>query len=298
MVRRIATDNTAFKLESTDQRRVVWRRFSRHKLALIGLGTVLVLVFLAVFAPWVARRDPYATDFLSIKAPPSGAHILGTDSTGRDVFSRLLFAIRVSLSVGLVSVSIYLTLGTFLGLVAGFYGGPLDSLIMRLADMVLCFPALMIIITMVSLLGPSIYNVMIAIGLFGWPPISRLVRAEVLSLKQRDFVVAARMIGATDRRLVFLHILPNVLAPITVAGTFGMATAILWEAGLSFLGLGVQPPTASWGNMLTAAQSLTILESMPWLWLPPGLAIAISVLSINFIGDGLRDAFDPRMKIM
>jgi peptide/nickel transport system permease protein len=209
------------------------------------------------------------------------------------VFSRLLYAGRVSLAVGIVAVSIYTAIGVVRGVLAGYYGGWVDSTIMRLCDVVLSFPTLIIIITLASVLGPSIYNLMLAIGLLGWPPIARLLRGQLLSLRTTEFVVAARAAGCSDKRLIFRHLLPNAMAPVLVAATFGIAYAILIEAGLSFLGLGVQPPTPSWGNMLTDAQSLTVLESMPWLWLPPGLMIALSVLSINFIGDGLRDALDP-----
>src|SRR5436190_246021 len=189
-----------------------------------------------------------------------------------------------------VAVTIYTVIGVILGSFSGFYGGLVDSVIMRLADVVLSFPSLILIITVVSVLGPSIYNIMLVIGLLGWPPIARIVRALFLSLREREFVLASRTIGVPNVRIIFRHILPNAIAPVIVAATFGMANAILLEAGLSFLGLGVQPPTPSWGNMLKDAQSLTVLESMPWLWIPPGTMIALAVLSINFIGDGLLDA--------
>jgi peptide/nickel transport system permease protein len=256
---------------------------------------LLVLTIAAVGAPLLARHEPYAVDLRFYRAPPGAEHYLGTDASGRDVWSRLLYAGRVSLSVGLVAVSIYTAIGTVLGAVAGYYGRWVDSVSMRLADIVLAFPSLVIIITIVSLLGPSIYNIMLVIGLLGWPPIARIVRGQFLSLREREFVMASRTVGASNPRIIFRHLLPNALAPVIVAATFGMANAVLLEAGLSFLGLGVQPPTPSWGNMLTDAQSLTVLESMPWLWVPPGAMIALAVLSINFIGDGLRDALDPRM---
>jgi peptide/nickel transport system permease protein len=271
----------------------VWERFRGHRLALIGLALLLVLTLAAVGAPILAPQGPFAVDLRFYRQPPGLAHYLGTDSSGRDVWSRLLYAGRVSLSVGLVAVSIYTVIGVVLGAISGFYRGWVDSLVMRLADIVLSFPSLIIIITMVSILGPSIYNVMLVIGLLGWPPIARIVRGQFLSLREREFVLASRTVGASNRRIIFRHILPNALAPVIVAATFGMAGAILLEAGLSFLGLGVQPPTPSWGNMLTDAHSLTVLESMPWLWIPPGFMIALAVLSINFIGDGLRDALDP-----
>jgi len=273
----------------------VWQRFRRHRLATIGAAILLVLVVLAVAAPLIAPYDPYEIDLRAYRKPPSAAHWLGTDSSGRDVLSRVLYAGRISLSVGLVAVSIYIAIGVVLGGLAGFYGGWLDAVIMRLADIVLAFPSLIIIITVVALIGPSVYNVMIVIGCLGWPPIARLVRGNVLSLRERDFVSAARASGAGGGRILARHVLPNAVAPVIVAASFGMAQAILLEAALSFLGLGVQPPTPSWGNMLTDAQSFTVLENMVWLWLPPGLMIALAVLAINFVGDGLRDALDPQV---
>ena len=271
----------------------VWSRFRRHRLALVGAALLVVLVLVAVLAPLVFSLDPYKVDLRAYRKPPTPEHLLGTDASGRDVLARLIFGARVSLSVGVVAVSIYTLLGVVLGAMAGYRGGTVDNVIMRLADIFLAFPRLIIIITLASLVGPSIYNVMLIIGLLGWPPIARIVRGMFLSLREREFVVGARVSGARDTRIMFRHIVPNVLAPVIVAATFGMAGAILLEAGLSFLGLGVQPPMASWGNMLNAAQSLTILEGMPWLWLPPGVMIAITVLSLNFVGDGLRDALDP-----
>jgi peptide/nickel transport system permease protein len=271
----------------------VWQRFRRHRVALVGAGILLILAAGAIAAPVVAGHDPYKVDISAYRTGPTPNHPLGTDSSGRDVFSRLLYAGRVSLSVGLVAVAIYTLIGVMLGAFSGFYGGRVDACVMRLADIVLSFPALILIITVVSVLGPSIYNIMLVIGLLGWPPIARIVRGLFLSLREREFVLASRTVGVSNGRIIFRHMLPNALAPVIVAATFGIANAILLEAGLSFLGLGVQPPTPSWGNMLTDAQSLTVLESMPWLWIPPGTMIALAVISINFLGDGLRDAFDP-----
>jgi peptide/nickel transport system permease protein len=271
----------------------IWARFRRHRLALIGAVILIVLVALALAAPWVAGQDPNVVDLKAYRKPPTAAHLLGTDSSGRDVLARLLFGARISLSVGVVAVSVYTVLGLTLGAISGYYGGLVDSVIMRLADVVMAFPSLVLIITIASVVGPSIYNVMLVIGLLGWPPIARIVRGMFLSLRTREFVLAARASGVDNVRLIRLHMVPNVLAPVIVAATYGMASAILIEAGLSFLGLGVQPPTASWGNMLNAAQSISILEDMPWLWAPPGIMIAITVLSLNFLGDGLRDALDP-----
>jgi len=278
-----------------------WRafrsRFWRHKLAVFGACVVVVLTLIAILADVIAPYDPNAIDLQLARTGPSSSHLLGTDRAGRDVCSRLIHASRVSLSVGLVAVSIYLVIGTALGAVAGYSGGLTGAIIMRVTDMVMAFPALMLILVIVGLVGPSIYNTMGVIGLLGWPPICRLVRAEFLSLRERDFVHAARTLGATAPRIIFRHVLPNTVGILTVAATFGIASAILLEAGLSFLGMGVQPPTASWGNMLIDAQSLAILESMPWLWVPPGLMILISILAINFMGDGLRDALDPKLRL-
>jgi peptide/nickel transport system permease protein len=272
-----------------------WQRFRSHRLAVLGTVMLLFLTVTSILAPVISGIPPTAIDITATRNPPSLDHPLGTDGGGRDVLSRLLHAGRISLSVGLVAVSIYTSIGLILGALAGYYGGWIDSTIMRLADVVLSFPTLLIIITLVSVMGPSIYNIMFAIGLLGWPEIARLLRGNLLTLRERDFVLAARATGATNQRIILRHLIPNAVAPIIVAATFGIASAILLEAALSFLGLGVQPPTPSWGNMLNDAQSLTVLESMPWLWVPAGAMIAIAVLSINFIGDGLRDALDPHL---
>lgn len=272
-----------------------WSRFRRHKLALFGLFVLTMLVLIALLAPVITRHDPLRADIRNRKAPPSAEHWLGTDTAGRDIWARLAYAGRISLSVGVAAVSIYIAIGTVLGTIAGFFGGWVDSTIMRITDMVMSFPSLIIIITVVSFVGPSIYNVMLVIGLLGWPATCRLVRGQVLQIREMEFVTAARCIGASNGRIMFSHILPSVIPYLTVVATLGMAGAILTEAGLSFLGLGVQPPTPSWGNMLTDAQNLTLLEQNPHLWLPPGIMIALTILSINFVGDGLRDALDPRM---
>jgi peptide/nickel transport system permease protein len=272
-------------------------RFVKHRLALAGAVMTAMLVVLALMAAWIAPHDPYKIDLSSYATKPARAHPLGTDLTGRDVLSRLIYAARVSLSVGIVAVAISTAIGAFLGAAAGFYGGHLDGVIMRVTDIVLSFPILVIIITIVAVVGPSIYNVMVVIGLLGWPTVCRIVRGMMLSLRAREYVEAARAVGAADARIIRRHLLPNTIAPVVIAATYGMATAILLEASLSFLGLGVQPPTASWGNMLNDAQSLSVLARMPWMWVPPGLMIALSVLAINFLGDGLRDALDPRIRI-
>jgi peptide/nickel transport system permease protein len=276
------------------ERPQLWRRFSRHRLGLLGLGMLLVLAAASIVGPVLIPYDPYGVDLSHVGMPPSTSHWLGTDLVGRDVLVRLLSAGRVSLSVGLVSVAIYLSIAIVLGGVAGYYRGWLDNILMRFTETVMCFPTLVVIIAVVSIVGPSVYNVMLIIGLLAWPWSARLVRGQFLYLRELDFVLAARCLGVPSRRIIFRHILPNTVGPIIVNATFGVAWTILLEAALSFLGVGVQPPMPSWGNMLNAAKAANIIENMPWLWVPPGLMVAACVLSINFMGDGLRDAMDPR----
>ena len=271
-----------------------WKRFLRHKLALFGLSVMAVLLFSAIAAPLLTPYDPLIQDLRNLRKPPTSEHWLGTDGLGRDIMTRVLFAGRISLTVGLVSISISACVGVMIGVAAGYLGGKTDMLLMRLTDMVMTFPSLVIIITVAAAFGPSVYNAMLIIGLLTWPSIARLVRGQFLSLRTQQFVTAARSLGVSNWEIAFKHIFPNTISSITVAITFGMATSILMEASLSFLGLGVPPPSPSWGNMLRDAQGMNILEGMPWIWLPPGIMIALSVLSINFIGDGLRDALDPR----
>lgn len=270
------------------------KRFFRHKLAMFGLITLSLLIFVSVAAPVLTPYSPIELDLRSIRQPPSPDHWLGTDGTGRDVLTRILYAGRISLSVGLVSVSISMFIGIIVGSIAGYAGGKVDMTLMRLTDVFMTFPSLVIIITVAAAMGPSVYNAMLVIGLLTWPSIARLVRGQFLTLREQQFVRAARSIGVPRGEIAFKHIFPNTISSIAVAITIGVANAILLEASLSFLGLGVQAPTPSWGNMLRDAQSLNILEGMPWMWVPPGLMIALAVLSINFIGDGLRDALDPR----
>lgn len=273
------------------------RRFLRHRLALLGLAVIACIALISVLAPLIAPMDPYKVDLAFFRKPPSPAHLLGTDSAGRDVLSRLLFAGQVSLTVGLVAALMSSSIGLVLGSIAGAYGSWVDVLIMRVTDVVLSFPALVVIITLVALVGPSMFTIVLGIGLFYWPTACRIVRGLALSVREQDFFLAAQALGATRTHMIARHLVPSVLSPLTVTATFAVAQAILLEAALSFLGLGIRPPQPSWGNMLSDAQSLTILESMPWLWLPPGVAIAITVLAINFIGDGLRDALDPRQRV-
>lgn len=274
-----------------------WRRLRRHKLGMLGLGMLLLLVFVAVFAPVVARQDPVETELTARNLPPSAEHLLGTDAIGRDGWARLVYGARISLAVGLVAVSIYTTISLMLGSVSGYMGGFADSAIMRFTDIIMCFPTFLLIITVAAVLPPNIFNIMVIIGIFGWPGMTRLVRGQFLSLRGRDFVTAAIASGVPTRRIIFRHILPNVVGPVVVAATLGLAGAIMTESSLSFLGLGVQQPTPSWGQTLTTAMQLPILENMPWRWIPSATAIAFTVLAVNFFGDALRDAFDPRMSL-
>jgi peptide/nickel transport system permease protein len=260
------------------------------------MAILLVMTVCAIFAPLIAPHDPNAINLMRITRPPDSINLLGTDSVGRDTLSRIIYGARISLSVGVVAVSIYLTIGFIVGALAGYMGGWTDSLLMRFTDIVMCFPTFVLIIILVGILGPNIFNVMFVIGIFGWPGVARLVRGQVLQLRELDFVIAASAIGGGKWYIMRRHIAPNVIGPLTVAGSLGIAGAILTEAGLSFLGLGVVQPTPSWGSMLSDARNPATLTDQPWLWLAPGIAICLAVLASNFIGDGLRDAFDVRSK--
>ena len=274
-----------------------WARFRRHRLALLGLALLVLFGLAAIFASNLSGYDPNRGDLTQLRAAPSAKHLLGTDSAGRDVLARLLYGARISMTVGIVAVLISAAIGTLIGLQAGYVGGWVDNVLMRFTEVIMTFPVLFAVIVLVALVGPNVFNVILVIGVLGWTGLARLVRGQVLSLRETDYVLAARATGARDWRILSLHILPGVMPYVMVASTLGMASAILTEAALSFLGLGVQIPISTWGNMLYSAQSLTVLQSMPWLWIPPGAAIALSVLAANFVGDGLRDALDPRMRI-
>jgi len=271
-----------------------WRRFKANRLALAG-GVIVALLFVVSFAaPLISPHDPNAFHLKRVLEPPSTKHLLGTDELGRDVLARMIYGARISLKVGFVAVGISTLIGIILGALAGYYRGWVDSLIMRLVDIMLCFPAFFLILAVIALLEPSIYNIMIVIGLTGWMGVARLVRAEFLSLKEREFVSAARVLGAWDGRIIFRHLLPNAMAPVLVSATLGVAGAILTESALSFLGIGVQPPTPSWGNILTAGKDN--IEVAWWLSVFPGAAILVTVMAYNLLGEGLREALDPRLR--
>ncbi len=275
-------------------RRTLLRRARRLRNLTIGSLLVGLVVIIAVFAPWIAPHNPVRGELDDYLQPPSGRYWLGTDTFGRDVFSRVVYGARISLGVGVAVQTSALTIGVALGLLSGFYGGWVDNLIMRLAEIIFAFPGLLFAIAIMAVIGPSLYNVFIALGLVSWTSLARVVRGAVLAVKEQEFVEAARALGASNQRLILRHLLPNILAPAIILVTLGIGGAILAEAGLSFLGLGAQPPTPSWGSMLTIGRDY--LTQAPWLSIYPGLGIFLTVMGFNLLGDGLRDLLDPRMR--
>lgn len=272
-----------------------WKRFKKNRLAVIGGIIVLCLFAIAIFAPVVSPYDPNAIDVKHILEPPDIKHPFGTDDLGRDILSRIIWGSRISLSVGFVAVGIATIIGIILGAISGYYGGWMDGVIMRFVDIMLSIPTFFLLLAVIAFLEPGIWNIMIVIGLTSWMGVARLVRAEFLSVREREFALAARAIGAGDVRIIFHHILPNSMATVLVSTVLGIAGAILVESALSFLGIGVQPPTASWGNILTAGKDN--IEIAWWLSVFPGLAILVTVLAYNLLGEGIRDSIDPRLKI-
>ena len=270
------------------------KRFLRDNRARIGIVIVLIMSLAALLAPLIARQDPVSIDLVHLLEKPSADHWLGTDIQGRDVWSRLVYGARVSLTVGLISQGIALLLGVSLGLLAGFYGRWVDELVMRLADVTLAFPTLLLLIAMVAALEPSMGVVYATIGIVGWAGMARLVRGQVLVVRQLEYIQAIRALGAGDMRIMLQHVLPNVIAPVVIAATLGVAGAIMAEAALSFLGLGVPPPAPSWGSMIADGRDLDQLRRAPWTSVFPGVAIGAAVLGFNLLGDALRDALDPR----
>ncbi|WP_270648128.1 oligopeptide ABC transporter permease [Paeniclostridium hominis] len=268
----------------------------KNKLILIGTSILTTLIIVSFIGPLFIKQDISSVDLYNISSPPSGEHLLGTDDLGRDVLARLLYGGRVSLLVGVFATMLQVMIGTILGVLAGYFGGAIDAIIMRIVDIVMCFPFFIVAIALAAIVGPSVVNLIIIIAILSWTDIARIVRSEVLSIKERDFIMASKAIGFNNLDIILKHIIPNVLSSILVATTLSMATAILMEASLSFLGMGVKPPMPSWGNMLTAAQNMRTLSSEWWLWIPPGFMIIISVLAINFLGEGLRRKLDPKRK--
>jgi peptide/nickel transport system permease protein len=275
---------------------LAWRRFRRHRLAIVGSVVLGAIVVVCLLVPLVVPESAAnRVDPTRFRAPPSLAHPFGNDDVGRDIMWRTIYGGRISLAIGALSIALAMTIGVVLGSTSGYYGGWADSLIMRLTDAMLSMPSLLLLIVLTRILGPSVPTIILVIGLLNWMQVTRIVRANFLSLKAQDYVLAARALGVSDGAIIFRHVLPNTLAPVVVAATLGVGYAIILEASASFLGLGVQPPTASWGSMLYRAQ--TVMEQAPWVAIFPGLMILVTVMAINFMGDGLRDAIDPRASV-
>lgn len=282
------------KRKKTSKLNEIWKRLKKNKLALVGLGIIAVLVFLALFANIIAPYDYAKQDLRHIFQFPSVQHPFGTDEFGRDILSRVIYGTRISLSVGFIAVGIAVIIGGILGAIAGYYGGKLDNVIMRCMDILLAIPQILLAISIVAALGSSLVNLMIAVGISSIPGYARIVRASVLSVKDQEFVEAAKAAGSGNIRIIFYHIIPNVMAPIIVQATLGVAIAILTAAGLSFIGLGIQPPTPEWGSMLSGGRGY--IRDYWYMTLFPGLAIVITIFALNVLGDGLRDALDPKLK--
>lgn len=289
----IATPGSAAALH-LGVRRSVWRRARRLRNLTIGSLLVGLVVIAAIFAPWIAPHNPVRGELDDYLQAPSGRYWFGTDTFGRDVFSRIIYGARISLGIGVSVQASALTIGVALGLLSGFHGGWVDNLTMRLAEIIFAFPGLLFAIAIMAVIGPSLYNVFIALGLVSWTSLARVVRGAVLAVKEQEFVDAARALGASNRRIILRHLLPNIVAPAIILVTLGIGGAILAEASLSFLGLGAQPPTPSWGSMLTIGRDY--LTEAPWLSIYPGIAIFLTVMGFNLLGDGLRDLLDPRMQ--
>lgn len=283
---------------------LAFKRLKKNKLALAGLFILLTLILIVIFGPMFYPHDHLTIDYAKIYQAPSAQHPLGTDNVGRDVLARLMYGGRYSLSIGIVAVFISVTIGSSLGVIAGYYGGRIDGFIMRIVDVFMCFPFLPLLIMVSAVMQEvavppeyRIYVVMVIIGLLSWTGTCRMVRGQVLSLREQEFMQAAESLGLSDFRKMFVHLLPNTFAVIIVSATLGIGGAILTESGLSFLGLGVTPPTPTWGNMIQAAQDYFSMTNRAWLWIPPGICIFLTVMSINIFGDGLRDALDPKLKV-
>src|SRR4030043_757578 len=271
-----------------------WKRLRKNKLAMLGLSIVILLILIAIFAPFISPYDPITRIKEDSSLGPSINHLFGTDLRGRDIFSRVIFGSRISIEVGIIAVGISVIIGLFFGALSGYFGNIPDTIIMRIADIFFAFPYILGAIAIMTVLGPGVINIFIAIGILGWASFARIFRSSILTIKNKEYIEAARALGASNYRIITKHIFPNAFAPIIVYGTMNAGTAIIVEAALSFLGLGVQPPTPSWGKML--AESLDYIDITPWMMVFPGLAIVITVLGFVLLGDGLRDAFDPKLK--
>lgn len=274
------------------------KKFLKNKLAVLGVIIIVVFVVMSVFAQVFTKLDPNATDLLNIRSAPNKVHWLGTDDLGRDIFARLLYGGRISIAVGVSSMLLQMLIGVTLGIIAGYFGGGIDKIIMRFVDVIMCFPFFVIAIALAAVIGGSMVNLVLIIGMLMWPGIARIVRGEVLVIKESEYVMGAKALGLNEGEIIIHHIIPNVMSSILVASTLSIANGILMEATLSFLGLGVNPPAPSWGNMLVAAQNMSVLKHQWWMWIPAGTAVVLMVLAVNFLGDGLRDALDARTEIV
>src|SRR5690554_1858787 len=289
----VATVNQLEKQEKRlTQRQRTWRRFASHKGALFGIGIVILLVILAFTAQWLAPYNPNETNLRLRGASPSSEHLFGNDDIGRDIMSRIMYGSRVALMVGIISTTIAVSIGVLVGAMAGYFGGWVDSVLSRLIDTLMAFPILALLLTLSALLGPSLRNVIIIVGVTFWASYARVIRAEVLSLRERDYVLAARASGASDRRIILQHIVPNAIGPVIILASLAIGGVIIFESALSFLGMGISRPTPSWGTMLSDGRDH--IRNYPHIAIAPGLAISVTVLAFNLIGDGLRDALDPR----
>lgn len=275
----------------------VRKKFLSHKLAMVGAIVLLIEIICVILLPMILHLDPYSMDYMSFGGAPSAEHILGCDDVGRDLFARLLYGGRVSLQVGICSALVSLVIGVPLGLIAGYFRGWIETVIMRCADVFMSFPTMILILVLASVLGQSVMTVTMVIGFLGWTEFARLIYASVLSIREKDYVESAKAIGTKNGEILLRYVLPNSFAPVIISFTFRTAQAIITESSLSFLGLGVQPPEASWGNILYYAQSISVLSNKLYMWVPSGFALVLTVLSINFVGDGIRDALDTRMSV-
>lgn len=282
--------------------KLIIRKFKKRRSSVIALIILCVIILSVVFAPVISKHDPYEYDFARAKQPPSKEHILGTDELGRDYFARILYGGRVALQVGIFAVLIEVVIGCIVGGIAGYYGGWIDNVLMRATEIFMSFPFLPLVITISAIVGTSIapekkmYLVMIILGLLSWPGLARMIRGQILSLREQEFVLAAKALGIRNSKIIWRHLIPNTVGYIVVNATLAVASAILQESALSFLGLGVAPPVPTWGNLIQYARDMYNLQHRPWLWIPPGLCIFATVMCINLIGDGLRDAIDPKSK--
>ena len=292
MSERTTAPNLQKHSERTSQRKRTWARFARHKGALFGVAIVVLLVIVALTAQWIAPYNPNETNLRLRGASPSGEHVFGNDDIGRDILSRIMYGARVALMVGILSTTIAVTNGVLVGATAGYFGGWVDFVLSRLIDTLMAFPILALLLTLSALLGPSLRNVIIIVGVTFWASYARVIRAEVLSLRERDYVLAARASGAGDGRIILRHIVPNAIGPVIILASLAVGGVIIFESALSFLGMGISRPTPSWGTMLSDGRDH--IRNYPHIAIAPGLAIALTVLAFNLIGDGLRDALDPR----